>query len=140
MGIGAMASDRRPLPQRIALVMHCLLLGGFLGAAGCKETERPPEVITLEGKIDDIKIRAGGQGEITAVYYNEKHHQEVSGTAQVTGETEILINGAVSDLSHVRKGERVRADVLVDRSGDKQSFRVLKMTIERPTEAAESGG
>ena len=124
-------------PSQRSVIVGLLAVTTLPG--GCRQRERSPEVFSLEGKIEDIKTTAGGQGEITVIYYSEKHGQEVVGTALVTKETEIMINGAIAELSQIKEGERVRGDVLVDRSGEERTYRILKMHIDRPSEQPPAG-
>ena len=106
-----------------------------LAALGCKGREQPPETVALEGKIEKVEPSAVDGGRITVSYYSEKQKQTVVGVGTVTKETEIMINGAVATLTDLKEGDRVRGQVRVDKSGDKKTQTVLKITIERPKPA-----
>jgi hypothetical protein len=128
----------RRVPATGAAAIFLTALALLPATPGCTERDRSPEVFSIDGKIDDIKITGSG-GEITATYFSEKHNQNVVATAVVTKDTEIMINGALAGLSQIRKGEAARADVLVDRSGEERTYKVLKIYIDRPTEPAPTG-
>ncbi len=111
----------------------CLLIVVFLViCSGCRDNEPGFEVISLEGKIEKIDLTSDETGEITIVYYSQKQKREVVGTGLVTRETEIMINGAVAKLKHLRPGDRVRGDVRVEKAGDKTKRIVLKIYVVRP--------
>ena len=98
---------------------------------GCQPKDEPPEVLSVEGRIEDIKVADNG-GEITVAYFNEKQNEEMVGTARVTEQTEIMINGAAAKLADLRNGERVRGDVRVEKRGDQRVLTALKIQAERP--------
>lgn len=125
--------SRSPYAVRLALVAG-LAIGGALAPIGCKEREHPPETVALEGKIEKVEPSTDG-GRITVSYYSEKQKQTVVGVGTVTKETEIMINGAVSTLGDLKEGDRIRGQVRVDKSGDKKTQTVLKITVDRPKPA-----
>ena len=49
-------------------------------AAGCRRSEPDFEVLSLQGKIEQLDVRSDETGEITLLYYSEKHGQETIGT------------------------------------------------------------
>ena len=106
---------------------------------GCSKKDEGPKVLPLEGRIEKIDARSNGTGELTVLYYSEKHKQEILGTAVVTKDTEIMIDGTVSSLKDIREGERVRGEVRIDKKGDERIHTVLKLTIERPRAATSAG-
>ena len=69
---------------------------------GCRKNEDRVSVQTLKGKVDKIVAESDGTGEITVIYFSEKHNQEVRGTGKITKDTEIIINGAIAKLSDIR--------------------------------------
>ena len=119
----------------------CLLIAVFLViCSGCRENEPGFEVISLEGKIEKIDLTSDETGEITIVYYSKKQRQEVVGTGLVTRETEIMINGAVAKLKHLRPGDQVRGDVRVEKKRGKKRQIALKIYVDRPKPLGDEGG
>ncbi len=116
------------LPLAVALIVP-----------GCSKKDEGPKVVPLVGKVEKIDVRSDGTGELTVLYYSEKHKQEVLGTAVVTKDTEIMIDGTVASLKDVREGEYVRGEVRIDKKGDERIHTVLKITIERPKADAGAG-
>ncbi len=112
---------------------------GCLVLPGCGEKESPPEVISLEGKVEKIERTTDTTGRLTVVYYSERHQQEVSGTGQVTPETEIMIDGAAATLKDLREGEHVRGEVRVEKKGGKKVQTVIKIQAERSRPGGTSG-
>jgi len=90
-------------------------------------------VITLEGKIEQIDRTTDETGEITVLYYSEKHKQDMLGAGLVTRETEIMINGAMAKLKDLREGDRVRGEVRVEGKGKQKRQIALKIYVDRPT-------
>ena len=110
------------------------VLGG-----GCGEKQQQAEIISLEGKVEKIERTSDNAGKITVAYFSEKQKQEMTGTAQVTKETEIMIDGAAAILKDLREGERVRGEVRVEKKGGKKIQTVLKIHVERPKSGASGG-
>lgn len=100
-------------------------------AGGCRPDERGPEVLSLEGKIERLEVNADGTGEISVLYYSDKKQADIIGTAQVTKETEIMINGATATLADLRDGDVVRGDVRVEGKGSEKKQVALKIHVER---------
>src|SRR3989304_1143574 len=101
-------------PRILLLIPLLPVLGG-----GCGEKQQQAEIISLEGKVEKIERTSDNTGKITVVYISDKQKQEMTGTAQVTKETEIMIDGAAATLKDLREGERVRGDVRVEKKGGK---------------------
>lgn len=119
----------------------CLLIVVFLVVcSGCRESDPGLEVISLEGKIEKIDSTSDETGEITIVYYSQKQKREVVGTGLVTRETEIMINGAVAKLKHLRPGDRVRGEVRVEKRRGKERQIALKIYVDRPKPLGAEGG
>jgi len=110
-----------------------LMVAVGLACPGCRKSEPGFEVITLEGKIEQIDRTTDETGEITVLYYSEKHKQDMLGAALVTRETEIMINGAMAKLKDLREGDRVRGEVRVEGKGKQKRQIALKIYIDRPT-------
>ena len=106
---------------------------------GCGEKQQQAEIISLEGKVEKIERTSDTTGKITVAYFSEKQKQEMTGTAQVTKETEIMIDGAAAILKDLREGERVRGEVRVEKKGGKKIQTVLKIHVERPKSGASGG-
>ncbi len=64
----------------------------WIMCGGCKKKEPDFDIVSLEGKIEKIERDDTETGRITLLYKSEKHGQEMTGTGEVTAETEILIN------------------------------------------------
>jgi len=109
-----------------------------LTAGGCGDNDSPPEIITLEGKIEKIERTTDKTGKVTVVYYSDKQKQEIPGTAQVTAETEIMIDGAVAILKDLKEGDRVSGEVRVEKKGGKKVQSIVKIHADR-TKAGASG-
>ena len=96
------SKNRQRLPVLICLALLPVLCGG------CGEKKPQSEIISLEGKVEKIERTSDTTGKITVAFFSEKQKQEITGTAQVTKETEIMIDGAAATLKDLREGERVR--------------------------------
>lgn len=118
------------------LILMALLpvLGG-----GCGEKQPQAEIISLEGKIEKIEHTSDNTGKITVAFFSEKQKQEMTDSAQVTKETEIMIDGAAAILKDLRDGDRVRGEVRVEKKGGKKIKSVLKINVERPKTGASGG-
>lgn len=113
-------------------ILVCTLLTLALTPTGCGKKDDGPKVMTLEGKVEKLDIKADGTGELTVLYYSEKHNQDMLGTALITPETEVLIDGVIATVKEIRIGERVRGDVRVDKKGNKKTQTVVKIYVDRP--------
>ncbi len=118
-----------------------LILIAFLSvtSGGCGEKQQQAEIISLEGKVEKIERTSDNTGKITVAFFSEKQKQETTDTAQVTKETEIMIDGAVAILKDLREGERVRGEVRVEKKGGKKLKSVLKINVDRPKSSASGG-
>jgi len=121
----------------LLIILLAPLLLFFFG--GCGEKQQQAEIISLEGKIEKIERTSDNAGTITVAYFSEKQKQELTDTAQVTKETEIMIDGAAAILKDLREGERVRGEVRVEKKEGKRVKSVLKINVERP-KSSPSGG
>ena len=99
----------------------------------CREEVKPPEIVSLSGRIVDIDI--GGR-RISLLYYNEKYEQEMTKTGDVCEDTEILINGVLATLADLRVGESVRGQVRVEGKEPKRRLTVLRIIVDRPATIA----
>ena len=116
-------------------IIKCLfisLASVMIAGGGCRKKEPGFEVISLVGKVEKIERRDANTGLITVLYFSEKHGQDMTGTGEVTAETEILINGAAATLADVREGDRVRGEVRVEKKGGQKIQTALKIHIDRP--------
>lgn len=111
----------------------------LLVGSGCRENEPGFEVITLEGKIEKIERTSDVIGEISVLYYSEKHGQEMIGLGLITTETEIMINGAVAKLRDLREGDHVRGEVRVEKKGGEKKQVALKIYVDRPKPTGGGG-
>jgi len=117
-----------------------LLMVGFaslLTASGCRRSEPGFEVLTLQGKIEKLDVHSDETGEITLLYYSEKHGQEMIGSGLITKETEIMINGAIARLSDLREGDRVRGEVRIEKKKGERMQTALKIYVDRPEPAGD---
>ena len=121
------------------IVCVCVLTVTF-AAAGCRDSDPGFEVITLQGKVEKIEVKPDGTGEITVLYFSEKHDQEMLGTGTVTKNTEIMINGVIAQLKDIREGERVRGEVRIDKKGSKKERIALKIYIDRAQPVSGGAG
>lgn len=113
------------------LLPTALIASVLLAIVGCKGKTQAPEIVSLEGKVEKVKLSPGGGGQISIAYYSEKRGQEVIGTGLVTSETEIMINGAVATLADIRVGEQVRGQARVETSGGERKQIALKIYVDR---------
>lgn len=120
-------------PLVLILMVFLPVLGG-----GCGEKQQQAEIISLEGKVEKIERTSDTTGKITVAFFSEKQKQEVTGTAQVTKETEIMIDGAAAILKDLHDGDQVRGEVRVEK-GAKKVQTVLKIKVERPKTGASGG-
>ena len=106
-------------------------------AVGCRQKDDTPEILSLNGKVEKIDLASGL---ITARYYSARRDAEVVGTGEVTGETEILINGVASKLADLRVGDRIRGEIRIVNEGEKTRRLILKMDVDRAKHGAGNGG
>jgi len=125
---------QRPLRHGVILLASLPLLCG-----GCGQKEQQAEIITLEGKVAKIDRTSDTAGKITVLYFSEKQKQDMTGTAQVAKETEIMIDGAAAILKDLREGDHVRGEVRVDKQGGKRVQTVVKMHVDRPKSGGSGG-
>jgi len=127
-------SMERHHPSVLILLALLPVLGG-----GCGEKQQQAEIFSLEGKVEKIELTSDTSGMITVAYFSEKQKQEIHGTAQVTKETEVMIDGAAAILKDLRDGDRVRGEVRVEKKAGKKAQTVLKIHVERPKSGASGG-
>jgi len=132
MNIFALKRRLPDAPANRTAVLFCALLALVATATGCSKKDDGPTVMTLEGKIEKLDLNADGTGELTVLYYSEKHNQDALGTALITPETEVLIDGVIATVKEIHLGERVRGDVRVDKKGNKKTQTVVKIYVTRP--------
>ncbi len=120
-----------------AKVLYAVLVCAFVVLPGCSKNEPAFEIVTLEGKIEEIDVTSESSGEITVLYYSEKNKQEMIRSGLVSKETEIMINGAIAKLTDLREGDRIRSEVRVDKKNKKKTPTALKIYVDR---AAPPGG
>ncbi|MBI1826425.1 MAG: hypothetical protein HY287_11540 [Planctomycetes bacterium] len=122
-------------------LLESVVAVGMLLLPGCRDKAEGPAVFPLEGKVEKVELNSpDNSGKITVSYYNEKQRQEVSGTALLTHDTEVMINGAVGTLRDIRQGEKIRGEVRIDKKGGERIQTVLKIRIDRPKTEPNSGG
>lgn len=107
--------------------VFCGLLVAF---AGCRKGEEGSNIVPLEGKVEKINARSDGTGDITVVY-TDKQQQSITGTGEVTSETEIIINGAAAKLKDIREGEHVRGQVRIEKKGKQRKQIAVSIYVDR---------
>ncbi len=133
---GRFESCRGQIPRRptagldagryvLATVLILLL---SLTPVGCSRKDAGRKHRRLEGTIEKID-QANSQ--VTLAYYSEKHRTEVLVVGQVTSETEIFINGALSSLTDLREGERVTVIGWVQGHGGDRTVVAVTVTVQR---------
>ena len=116
--------------RRVISVLTCAVIV-TPALVGCRDNDPGFEVITLEGKVEKIEVEADGTGEITVLYFSEKHNQEMLGTGTITKDTEIMISGVLARLEDIRVGEHVRGEVRIQKKREKKERIALKIYIDR---------
>jgi len=111
-------------------VLLCTMACSLLPLPGCRDDKPSFEVLSLEGRIEEIQMKP--EKTISVLYYNEKKKEDTIGTGRITDETEIMINGVVATLADLRQGDRVRGQVRVERKGNKQDQIAMKIHVDRP--------
>ena len=114
-------------------VLYAVLVCAFVVLPGCSKKEPAFEIVTLEGKIEEIDVTSESSGEITVLYYSEKNKQEMIRSGLVNKETEIMINGAIAKLTDLREGDRIRGEVRVDKKNKQKTPTALKIYVDRAT-------
>lgn len=104
---------------------------------GCADKKPEVEIVSLEGKITRLERTSDTAGTIGVLYYSEKQKQEIMGLGEVTGETEIMINGAIARLADLKEGDRVRGEVRVVKHKGERKTTALKIYVDRPTPVGE---
>ena len=123
--------------SRFDILMLAVGFASLFTAAGCRRNDPGFEVLTLQGKIEKLDVNSDETGEITLLYYSEKHGQEIIGAGLVTRETEIMINGAIAKLSDLREGDRVRGEVRLEEKQSEKIQTALKIYVDRPEPASD---
>lgn len=126
-----------PSLDRMSFLLSTVALVAVFAIGGCKKEDEAPTVISLSGTIKEIEKTGSDTGRVTVTYFSEKHNQEMTGEGAVTSETEILINGAAGTLADLKKGDRVRGEVIVEKVGDKRRQRALKIVVDRAKPVGE---
>jgi hypothetical protein len=123
--------------RRISAIAAVLLACG--GFTGCKEREEEPKIITLEGVVEQIDLKAKV---VTVRFYSEKHERTLRKPVRVSDQTEVFINGALAKLEDVKVGERAAGTVRMDRSadGDDDQFTALRVEIKRSAPLRPTSG
>lgn len=118
------------MAQRTRIGLSLTVIAGWgLGlGAGCKDQEPESRVRELSGVI--VKIDAKNK-EVTVRYYNEKKKMEMIHPVKVTDETEILINGALADITAVKEGERAKGSIRVSQTDQGFELTALRVEIKR---------
>ncbi len=75
-----------------------------IGAGGCKGKEDKQRNRTLKGTVDSIDVATKT---VTMNWFNDKIGKSMIIAGKVTPETEIYIDGKLSDLGQVRSGDEV---------------------------------
>jgi predicted lipase len=117
---------------------RCLVVVAVALGGGCSRAKQSSQVVTMEGRVEKISLTSDATGEI-AVLYRNKEKQEIIGTATVTNESEVMINGVLGKLADIKEGERIRGEVVVTRNGDKRTQRVLKIYVDRAEPVKPNG-
>jgi len=132
------SSFRSRVPTSLRRSCYRGLLASWLlltALPGCGDKESPPELMTLEGKIEKLERTSDKTGKLTVLYYNERQKQEMLGTGDVTAETEIMMDGAIATLADLHEGQHVRGDVRIEKKGGKKVQTVVRVRVERAKSA-----
>ena len=120
------ASDYKRFLSKMTVILILVLC-----PSGCRKEPPPPQVISLEGKVESIRPTSDDTGLISVRFYSEKHKQEMVGEGRVTQETEILIDGVAATLADLRPGDHVRGEVRVEKKGDERIQTAIRIRVER---------
>jgi len=124
-----------------SIVAALAIVAAMSTLPGCKDKAEGPAVFPLEGKVEKVELNSpDNSGKITVTYYNEKQRQEVTDTAQLTPETEVMVNGALGTLRDIKIGEKIRGEVRIDKKGGDRVKTVLKIRIDRAKAENKPGG
>lgn len=126
--------------KRSGRYFGCSLVVILVMLVGCSEDKPSVSLLSLKGKIEKIDRTSDRTGTITVQYFNEKQSKEVLGSAIVTADTEIMINGALAKLSDLREGDRIRGKVRVEKKGRQQTQTILQMRVTRAEPTPTEGG
>lgn len=132
MSSTSIARTRRGFPGWCWYGSACVF-GIALTFFGCRPLSDGEDIVPIDGKVVKVSVRSEAEntGEITVTYHSAKQGQEVTGTGQVTRETEIMINGASAGLKDVREGDVVRGEVRVQKKGGQKKLVVLRIHVDR---------
>ncbi len=108
----------------------CLSLGLLL-VTGCREKDKGPEILDIEGQITRVIAHDDGTGEIVATFHSLKQNKEIEGVALVTAETKILINDKPATLADLREGERIRGQIRAEKVGKTRQYTALTIHADR---------
>jgi hypothetical protein len=100
----------------------------LLLCGGCKDREPEATVREMEGVIEAIDV---DNKTVKVRFYNEKRKTEMSVAVNVTDETEILINGALAQMTDVKEGERAHGTIRVKQVDDDFELTALRVEIKR---------
>ncbi|MHC5109212.1 MAG: hypothetical protein ACYTHJ_04970 [Planctomycetota bacterium] len=121
------------LLKRNGPIAVVILAGVMACLTGCKENKPEVEVLTLNNaKIEKINLKTETTGTLQVSFYSEKHRQDIVDEGEVTGETEILIDGAQATLKQLRVGERISGEVRIERKGKEKRRLAVRIVADRP--------
>lgn len=93
---------------------------------GCKSKEEKPRNRTLKGKVDRIDVNTKM---MSMQWFSEKSDRPIFLAAPCLPETEIYIDGKLSDISQIRPGD----PVVVEGYKQGSDLKPLKVIIDRST-------
>ena len=128
---------------RVLMTPARMLAAALLVAlGGCGDKEPAHAHRKVEGIIESIDQ---ANSEVTLRYFSDKHKAEMTITGAVTSDTEILINGVISNLADLRPGERVTVAGWARGHGSEREVVAERIwaeratTIRRQSDAADDG-
>ena len=104
----------------------CIVLLSFMGGCGGRGGE--PEYRAMDGSLAAINLQSGT---VTFRFLHEKSGKQREHRGVVPVETEILINGQLSELSDIVVGERVSVVWRIEKLGARQVNTALKIHVTR---------
>ncbi len=98
----------------------------------CDSRQREPEYRALSGTFDKINVQTGA---VTFRFRSDKTGEYREERGLVPPETEILIDGKISELSEVEPGEEVSVVWRIEKRGARQLVTALKILVARGVSA-----
>jgi len=106
------------------------LVGVLIFGDGCRKQSSDFFITSVQGQIEHVDVTTQRTGTITVRYEPAHSARPTSAKALVTRETEILIHGVLGTIHNLHEGDRIRAQIRVERNAGTTRYLVLKIRVD----------